>query len=72
MQQFFVQCNVSSKNKKFSKKSTHKTLMAPPLPRLPSGIKTEKPDDDDEITILSSTGESESERPKRKKEKAKK
>jgi hypothetical protein len=42
--------------------SSHKTLMAPPLPRLPPVIKTEKPDDDDEITILSSTVESESER----------
>jgi hypothetical protein len=44
--------------------------MAPPLPRLPPVIKTEKPDDDDEVTILSSTVESESERQKRKKEKA--
>ena len=50
--------------------STHKALMAPPLPRLPPVIKTEKPDDDDEITILSSTVESESERRKRKKEKS--
>jgi hypothetical protein len=43
----------------------HKTLMAPPLPRLPTGIKSERPDDD-EITILSSTMESESERPNEK------
>jgi len=50
--------------------SSHKTLMAPPLPRLPPVIKTEKTDDDDEVTILSSTVESESERRKRKKEKS--
>ncbi len=50
--------------------SSYKTLMAPPLPRLPPIIKTEKPDEDDEITILSSTVESESERRKRKKEKS--
>jgi len=49
--------------------TTHKTLMAPPLPRLPADIKTERPDDD-KITILSSNIESESERRRRKKEKA--
>jgi hypothetical protein len=43
--------------------------MAPPLPRLPADIKTERPDDD-EITILSSNIESKSERRKQKKEKA--
>jgi hypothetical protein len=48
----------------------HKTLMAPPLPRLPTDIKTERPDDDD-ITILSSNIESESERRRHEKEKAK-
>jgi hypothetical protein len=50
--------------------SSHKTLMAPPLPRLPPVIKMEKPDDNDEVTILSSTVESESERRRRKKEKS--
>jgi hypothetical protein len=44
--------------------------MAPPLPRLPPVIKTEKTDDDDEVTILSSTIESKSERRKRKKERS--
>jgi hypothetical protein len=55
---------------KLSGQMTHKTLMAPPLPRLPADIKTERPDDD-KITILSSNIESESERRRRKKEKAK-
>jgi hypothetical protein len=55
---------------KLSRQMTHKTLMAPPLPRLPAEIKMERPDDD-EITILSSNVESESERRRRKKEKAK-
>jgi hypothetical protein len=68
----FIETTLSrSHESKLPGPSSHKTLMAPPLPRLPPIIKTEKPDDDDdEITILSSTIESESERRKRKKEKS--
>jgi hypothetical protein len=48
----FVETTSSQSNEsKMSGPTTHKTLMAPPLPRLPAGIKTKKPDDD-EITIL--------------------
>jgi hypothetical protein len=68
----FVETTSSqSHESKLSGPITHKTLMAPPLPRLPTGNKTEKPDDD-EIAILSTTMESESERRKRKKEKSRK
>jgi len=64
----FVETTLSQSNEsKLSGPTMHKTLMT--LPRLPAGIKTKKPDDD-EITILSSTVESESERRKRKKEKS--
>jgi hypothetical protein len=68
---FVETTSTQSHESKMSGPITHKTLMAPPLPRLPTGIKTEKPDDD-EITILSSTVESESERRKIKKEKSRK
>jgi hypothetical protein len=69
----FVETTSSQSNEsRLPRPSTHKTLMAPPLPCLPAGIKTEKTDDNDEITILSSTVESESERRKRKKEKSSK
>ncbi len=58
----FVETSLAQTNEpKLPGPSTHKTLMAPPLPRLPADIKTERPDDD-EITILSSNIESESER----------
>jgi hypothetical protein len=67
----FVKATFAQSNEsKLSGPMTHKTLMAPPLPRLPADIKSERPDDD-EFTILSSNTESESERRKRKKEKAK-
>ncbi len=66
----FVETSLAQSNEpKLPGPSTHKTLMAPPLPRLPTEIKSERPDDD-EITILSSNIESESERRRRKKEKA--
>ena len=68
---FFETTSFQSHESKLSGPITHKTLMAPPLPRLPTGNKTEKPDDD-EIAILSTTMESESERRKRKKEKSRK
>ncbi len=67
----FVEATFAQSNEsKLSGPITHKTLMAPPLPRLPTDIKSERLDDD-EITILSSNVKSQSERRRRKKEKAK-
>ncbi len=58
---------------KVSGPTVSKTLMAPPLPRLPSPkIRKEKMDEDDEVTILSKVAsETELERHKRKKSKSK-
>ncbi len=70
--QVFVDATSSQSNEsKLSTLTVSTTLMAPPLPRLPATIKTEQPDEDNEVTILSSTTETDSERRRRKKEKAK-